>query len=799
MLNSAKYAEMVDHIGLGLWFNRKSGNWNLGKEAAGFDCVPVINGKELSLKDASDIKINCPQSDSYQKQIELIAEFSEPRINVILSFELSGNKPVTTILLSIENPGTEPITVGDSRIFSMDANSKLNLGANPGELIVFEFRDTLGDNYVRKIGANQGIHESVQLCHISHPETGKTFFSGNLTFDKMFSQCAIKYNSETGKIESLEMTMQFNDFVLEPGKTVSSEKIYMEIADDGPYRVLERWAKQVNAIYQPIIPETASAGWIGWSWIDGFKTELPESVTRRNSEAIRKRLAGFDIEYLWISITNLKNGLPGNWLSPNDTFFPAGLENTVAELKNLGFKPGFWVAPFYMCEGAEAFDKNRGNLQKDGNREPIPRHGWLWAANAKDDNLPKLHCLDPSHPDTEKYIRKVFSEYRKMGIRYFMIDFLNSGRARDDVVPHQSSYVKPWEAYRKCMEAIRETTGPDTHLLTAVGSTLAHIGTVSASRIGLDYGEGRLLMPRFPSYPANYIINGSYGSSGSPNRNAINNLACWFFAHRTFFMCDSNMLSVDKPIPRNEAEISATLFGISGGPMMMGDDIDMICEERLALIKKCLPRGKSAPFPATLFSNVDSNDHSQIFVVTVEKPWGKWRVVAVFNLNDKFKTFELDAEKLQMDAEKRYRMFDFWRESYCGIFENRTRMEIPANSAAVYRFEEVKEHPWILSTDMHIRQGEAELLDVGWDEENLALKVTATRPAGETGNVYIVTPWNWKPRNFNKGLWVAKSGIDESLIIRTEIKFKSEIETRHIDFERFTQEEICWRNKNMQK
>ena len=88
-------------------------------------------------------------------------------------------------------------------------------------------------------------------------------------------------------------------------------------------------------------------------------------------------------------------------------------------------------------------------------------------------------------------------------------------------------------------------------------------------------------MPRFPSYPANYIINGDFGSSGCPNRNAVQNLACWYFTHGNFFLCDSNMLTVDKPIPLNEAIISTPLFGISGGPLMMGDDIDTISEERL--------------------------------------------------------------------------------------------------------------------------------------------------------------------------------------------------------------------------
>ena len=775
-------------------FSRESATWSLGDKISKVDCIFVVNNQGRSLKDAKYLQVK-----ESETQCEIIAEFDFPKVNVSLVFELFENKTAIIVQMNITNSGTAPLTIGDSKIFSLNSASELNLGSNSKDMIFFEFHDSLGDNYIQRISDNEGIHNSTQLCHISNSETGKTFFAGNLTFDKMFSQCSLNFNLQTNKIDSLDFTMLFNNYVLKPGKVISSEKIYVEIANDGPYRVLEKWAGMVNDIYQPNIPEQSPVGWIGWSWVDGFKTELPESIAERNSKAIRERLAGFDIKYFWTSISNLKNGLPGNWLVPNDTFYPKGLDKTVEKLKTRGFQPGFWVAPFYQCEGSDTFEGNLDNMHKDENGNQIPRQGWLWAADAKDDALPKLHYLDPSHSDTEKFVSKVFSEYRKKGIKYYMLDFLHAGRLPENAVAHDPNYVTPWEAYRKCMETIREVTGPDTHLLTAVGSSLAHVGTVTASRIGLDYGEGRQLMPRFASYPANYIINGSYGSAGSPNYNAVNNLACWFFAHRNFFLCDSNILTVDKPIPRNEAEISTSLFGISGGPMMLGDDIDTISEERLGMVKKCLPRGNSAPFPASLFSKLDSHDKSHTFVVNVQKEWGNWCVVAIFNLNAESKTFELDAADLRMPKNKQYRIFDFWQESYCGIFKNRSNVEIPANSVAVFRFEELKEHPWILGTDMHVRQGETELVYVTWDETNLTLSGKATRPIGEKGNLYIVTPWNWKSRNLNKNLWVAKSGIDESLIIRKEIQFNSDIENWQIEFDHFNEEEVYWRNRNKKK
>ena len=772
-------------------FAPETATWGLDNEISGIDCGLLVNNQEISLKYADNIKVK-----KTERHVDITAEFKKPELNLLLSFDTFSDKTAVIAQVNIINQGGEELLIGDSNIFSLDNDSMINLGSDLNDLVVFRFSDTNGNNSVKRISDDKGIHDSTQLCHISNPESGKVFFAGNLTFDKMFSRCNLKFNTQKKQINSLDFCILFNNHVLKAGEKTTSEKIYMEIANDGPYKVLERWADMVNAIYKPDIAEQASAGWVGWAWVDGFKTELPESIAERNSRAIRKRLAGFELKYFWISISNLKDGLPGNWLIPNVTFYPNGLDNTIEKLKERGFEPGFWIAPFYQCEGSETFGKNIDNMQKDKSGKAIPRRGWLWAANAEDDALPKLYYLDPSHPGTEEYLREVFSEYRKKGIKYYMLDFLNSGRMREDVAAYDRNFINPWQAYRKCMESIREVTGPDTHLQSAVGSSLAHVGTVNASRIGKDYGEGRQLMPRFPSYPANYIINGSYGSAGSPNYNAVNNLACWFFAHRKFFMCDSNMLTVDKPIPRNEAEISASLFGISGGPLMLGDDIDNISEERLAIIKKCLPRANSAPFPASLFTKLDSNDHSHIFVVKVQKEWGEWYIVAVFNLNDKSKEFELEADNLKMGKGRQYRMFDFWQESYCGTFKDYQKIEVPSNTAKVFRLEECREHPWILGSDMHVRQGETEFLDITWNEGNLTLSGKVTRPAGETGNLYIAAPWNWKPRNFNKNLWVAKSGIDDSLIIRREIKFNLDIESWKIEFDRFTEKEIHWRNKN---
>jgi len=163
----------------------------------------------------------------------------------------------------------------------------------------------------------------------------------------------------------------------------------------------------------------------------------------------------------------LKDGLPGNWLSTNKEFYPNGVKKTLEKIKDYGFKPGFWVAPFYMNEKADDFQDNYDNLWKNNKGTPSPGEGWLWAANADDNNLPVLYYMDTTHPKTIEYLKKIFTEYREWGIRYYMLDFLLAGRPRKDDCAYDNTMVRNWEGYRKCLQAVREAAGSDTHLLSA--------------------------------------------------------------------------------------------------------------------------------------------------------------------------------------------------------------------------------------------------------------------------------------------------------------------------------------------
>lgn len=726
----------------------------------------VINDVFYQLSDAPDF-----QQDDQHCSGTLAGEV---RFQMMFHMELDG----FSTELSFSACTDTPVRIGQITLFSWQETEST---PHP-DRSVFAFKDDLFDQFVCKASHHDGKHTTRPMCLIYDLTEKKSFFAGQLSFYKSLFQFDLEF--DPGNSTLRQLFCRINDCgYCATTEVVTLDRLYFRTdkTDSAPYRQLCQWADLVKQIHHVRLPEKIVAGFITGLLVSP-KAEISTSQIRRqlHSAAVAP-LRKLGMEYLWISLDNLKDTLPGNWLEPNWKKFPDGLIEFLQEVRACNVQVGFWIGLFQMCESTCDFETIKPYLIYTQKNELSPRGEWGWENTLIDGHFPRQYSLDPAKQEALEYIGKVFSTYAKWGIRYHMVDFLETGQYQME--DKKSGFDR--EAFLKFMRQISSFCHPDTQLLAATGASLSLIGAVPSSRIGLDYGEGRPLETFYPSYPATYVINGSFGSMGSPNRNAVNNLAMWAFAHDRFFQCSCNMMTVDKPIPLNEAIISASLFGISPSPVFFGDDMDKMAPERRELLKKVLPRCPGMPEPTDLFRrNNGEEDFVRTFVLKVEKSWGCWYVCAIFNLNDSFRRLELRPEELAMPTGKRYRMYNFWQESYCGVLDDSGKfIEISGNSAAVYRFEECKSHPWILSTDFHVRQGDAELEIVQWDENSRTLSGVVKRTAGEQGNLLIIADDSFIPEHANYNLMVSKSAIDMSIIIKKSILLKEDRATWKIHFD----------------
>ncbi len=797
----------------GFQFDARRGTWSLaapgGRGAPALQhagCRVQVNGKAYSLVQADSLAVDetgpVKAVGAKLRRLQVTARFRQPGFTWRLCFDVPAHGVNVRISSTIHNDSASALTLGDCDLLQVEraAGGVLRLGPHPEQQRIFAFNGGLGTQRVKQITADGGEHQTAFLLHLHNPAAQNTLLAGFVTFDRMKTVFTCRYDARRQAVDCAG-GCRFQDYELKPGAAVRPESLRLELADD-PYAVLTRWADDVARQYRPRIwRKPPPVGWVGWAWVDK-RAEIPEVQVAKNLRAIKTRLAGFGVDYLWMSIVNLKHGLPGNWLEFNRQSFPHGFKNTLQKIIRAGIKPGLWTGFFFVNEAADTFAENRGNLYRDhATGQPMPRGRWLWAYKARDGHEPPNYQLDCSHPRSLQFLRKVYTAYRRWGIRYYMLDFLDSGPVKDKLMHmdyHDLSMIRGPGIPRRGMLTVRRTAGAGTHLLTAAGSTIVNVGAIDTMRIGMDYGEGRQLQPRFQSYPATYVINGSYGSSGSPQDNCLQNTAAYFFTHRKLFLNGQNLLTVDHPIPRNEAEFSATLFGMTGSPIMLGDALDRIAEDRLALIKKVLPRPADWPFPADLFKRVYPDNYARVLAAPVRTGWGEWTVAAVFNLDERAASTEITLKELRLPENKKFRVWDFWQDKYCGCVGGAFRVEVPARSCRLLRLSPLAPQPSILGTDMHVRQGQLELRDVAWDRRTKALSGTAVRPRGEKGNLYIAAPPGWKLADY-RNVFVAKDAHDSTLVIRRPLDFRRGRVAWSVPFAPLNAEEKYWQREHAEK
>jgi hypothetical protein len=187
--------------------------------------------------------------------------------------------------------------------------------------------------------------------------------------------------------------------------------------------------------------------------------------------------------------------------------------------------------------------------------------------------------------------------------------------------------------------------------------------------------------------------------------------------------------------------------------------------------------------PLDLFTACGPEDRPHVFCLNVHRSWGHYTVLAIFNDGERDRVRELSAESLGLRSNVPCRIFDFWRQSYGGTHQGIFRFTVPGQMAGLYRIEEARSHPWLLSTDMHVLQGRVEIPELRWDARRGILSGIATRPHGEEGNLLLFAPPGWKPKRYDD-LWVLQPASRDGVVIRKHLAFSSASIDWSLAFER---------------
>ena len=181
-----------------------------------------------------------------------------------------------------------------------------------------------------------------------------------------------------------------------------------------------------------------------------------------------------DVRGLPFDIFQLDDGWQrsiGDWRA-NDRF-PSGMGTLAAKIRDAGFEPGLWLAPFLARSDSEVFEHRPELFARDDEGDPVFA-GRNWGG--------ECYALDVTHPATKELVAETMQRAVDDGYTYLKLDFLYAAALRG----RRQSDVPREQAYRDAVELIRTTVGEEVSLLACGAPIVASAGVFDAIRVGPD-------------------------------------------------------------------------------------------------------------------------------------------------------------------------------------------------------------------------------------------------------------------------------------------------------------------------
>ena len=230
----------------------------------------------------------------------------------------------------------------------------------------------------------------------------------------------------------------------------------------GPEQAL--FARYADLLVERLGQRDRRAGNVWCSWYSYFGN-ITETRIREAVEGMRG--LAFDI----VQVDDGWQPSVGDWHAGPD--FPSGMAALAEHIRDGGFRPGLWLAPFIASAKSRLFHDRRHLFLHDGEGAPVAV-GHNWGA--------PFYALDTTLPETVDHIVEVFSRVKAWGYDYVKLDFMYAAaiaapRSRD--VPREL-------AFREAVSVIRSIVGEDTYLLGCGVPVIPSIGLFDGVRVGPD-------------------------------------------------------------------------------------------------------------------------------------------------------------------------------------------------------------------------------------------------------------------------------------------------------------------------
>ncbi len=173
----------------------------------------------------------------------------------------------------------------------------------------------------------------------------------------------------------------------------------------------EAWDAYTREAGWELPEQNPQPGWCSWY-------SLGREVNERALGAILGRYREKQIPLRYFQVDDGYQQAVGDWLEARPEAFPGGMASTAGMIRNSGYEPGIWLAPFAAEKRSRLAREHPDWLVRDGRGRPIPA-----GYNRRDWSGP-FYALDFFNPAARGYLSRVFRQMRLWGYTFFKLDFL---------------------------------------------------------------------------------------------------------------------------------------------------------------------------------------------------------------------------------------------------------------------------------------------------------------------------------------------------------------------------------------
>ncbi len=348
--------------------------------------------------------------------------------------------------------------------------------------------------------------------------------------------------------DSIKVVMDLENLTIPPGATWKLEDFFMESGSNRS-ALFEHFATAIQKNH-PRLAIPVPTGWCSWYC---FGPAVTAKNIYDNLEAIKQKVP----KLKYIQLDDGYQSAMGDWLSTGSSF-GGGIRQVLQKIKQQGFEPAIWVAPFICDSNSYVFREHKDWLVQDSSGHPLRSDkvgfgGW---------RLAPWYVLDGTNPAVQRHLESVIASMRKdWGCTYFKLDANYWG-----TIPG-GKYYKPdatrTEAYRSGMTAVLRGAGKGAFILGCNQPNWPSLGLVHGARTSMDIDRDWETI----------------SSTGKENlyRSWQNGKLWWN---------DPDCLLLTGDLPGHIFMFHVALLYATGGMILSGDDVPRISADRLPILKK---------------------------------------------------------------------------------------------------------------------------------------------------------------------------------------------------------------------